>query len=48
MSAIAPAVKGSPRVGCALCTRAVAPGESPRAGRWWWEQSDRERGLHRR
>lgn len=34
-------------IGCAPCTRAVAPGESERAGRWWWEQSDKkECGLH--
>jgi phosphoadenosine phosphosulfate reductase len=36
-----------PSIGCAPCTRAVAPGEDPRAGRWWWEQeSHRECGLH--
>jgi phosphoadenosine phosphosulfate reductase len=34
-------------IGCAPCTRAIAPGESERAGRWWWEQDDRkECGLH--
>ena len=34
-------------IGCAPCTRAVAPGESERAGRWWWEQDQaRECGLH--
>jgi phosphoadenosine phosphosulfate reductase len=34
-------------IGCAPCTRAVAPGELERAGRWWWEQSDKkECGLH--
>ena len=34
-------------IGCAPCTRAVAPGESERAGRWWWEQEDKkECGLH--
>lgn len=39
--------KGYPSIGCAPCTRAVAPGEDPRAGRWWWEQeSHRECGLH--
>ena len=26
---------GYPTVGCAPCTRAVRPGEDPRAGRWW-------------
>ncbi|MDB5594533.1 MAG: hypothetical protein JWM36_1494 [Hyphomicrobiales bacterium] len=34
-------------IGCAPCTRAVAPGEPERAGRWWWEdQSQKECGLH--
>jgi phosphoadenosine phosphosulfate reductase len=33
-------------IGCAPCTRAIAPGEHPRAGRWWWEQSGKECGLH--
>ena len=28
--------EGFPTVGCAPCTRAVAAGEDPRAGRWWW------------
>jgi phosphoadenosine phosphosulfate reductase len=38
-----------PSIGCAPCTRAVAPGEDFRAGRWWWEQGDaRECGLHNR
>lgn len=36
-------------IGCAPCTRAVSPGEHPRAGRWWWEDpKHRECGLHRR
>lgn len=40
--------KGFPSIGCAPCTRAVAPGEDARAGRWWWEQPEhRECGLHR-
>jgi len=39
--------RGFPSIGCAPCTRAVAPGESERAGRWWWEQEDKkECGLH--
>lgn len=39
--------RGFPSIGCAPCTRAVEPGEDPRAGRWWWEQADtRECGLH--
>jgi len=33
-------------IGCAPCTRAILPGEEPRAGRWWWEQSKKECGLH--
>jgi bifunctional enzyme CysN/CysC len=34
-------------IGCAPCTRAVAPGEPERAGRWWWEQDEKkECGLH--
>ncbi len=36
-------------IGCAPCTRAVAPGEPERAGRWWWEDENRkECGLHGR
>lgn len=39
--------KGYPSIGCAPCTRAIEPGESPRAGRWWWEQDGgQECGLH--
>lgn len=39
--------RGFPSIGCAPCTRAVAPGEDPRAGRWWWEQPEnKECGLH--
>ncbi|MDB5642812.1 MAG: phosphoadenylyl-sulfate reductase [Hyphomicrobiales bacterium] len=39
--------RGFPSIGCAPCTRAVAPGEPERAGRWWWEQeSAKECGLH--
>ncbi len=33
-------------IGCAPCTRAIQPGEHPRAGRWWWEISKKECGLH--
>jgi len=34
-------------IGCAPCTRAVAPGEPERAGRWWWESEGKtECGLH--
>ena len=39
--------RGFPSIGCAPCTRAVEPGESERAGRWWWEQGGpRECGIH--
>ena len=38
--------KGFISIGCAPCTRAIAPGEDPRAGRWWWETSQKECGLH--
>jgi sulfate adenylyltransferase large subunit/phosphoadenylyl-sulfate reductase (thioredoxin) len=40
-------VKWFASIGCAPCTRAIAPGEPERAGRWWWEQEDKkECGLH--
>ena len=38
--------KGFLSIGCAPCTRAVETGEDPRAGRWWWESSQKECGLH--
>jgi phosphoadenosine phosphosulfate reductase len=40
--------KGFPSIGCAPCTRAIAPGEDIRAGRWWWESSHKECGLHQK
>lgn len=41
--------KGFVSIGCEPCTRAIAPGEDFRAGRWWWEQSTgKECGLHDR
>ncbi len=41
--------KGFVSIGCAPCTRAIAPGEPERAGRWWWEEeSSQECGLHTR
>jgi phosphoadenosine phosphosulfate reductase len=41
--------KGFASIGCAPCTRAIAPGESERAGRWWWEEDGKkECGLHER
>jgi len=39
--------RGFLSIGCAPCTRAVQPGESERAGRWWWEEDNKkECGLH--
>lgn len=38
--------KGFISVGCQPCTRAIEEGENPRAGRWWWETSQKECGLH--
>src|ERR671912_66167 len=38
---------GFPSIGCEPCTRAIKPGEDPRAGRWWWENAaQKECGLH--
>ncbi|HBA83796.1 MAG TPA: phosphoadenylyl-sulfate reductase [Verrucomicrobia bacterium] len=38
---------GYASIGCACCTRPIAPGEDPRAGRWWWESPEhKECGLH--
>jgi phosphoadenosine phosphosulfate reductase len=36
---------GFASIGCAPCTRAVAPGEDPRAGRWAGKNKT-ECGLH--
>lgn len=39
--------QGYVSIGCEPCTRAIVPGEDPRAGRWWWESMDgKECGLH--
>ena len=38
--------QGFVSIGCAPCTRAIFPGEDARAGRWWWEDSKKECGLH--
>ncbi len=39
--------RGFVSIGCAPCTRAIQPGESPRVGRWWWENEEKkECGLH--
>ena len=35
-------------IGCAPCTRAINAGEDIRAGRWWWESSRKECGLHQK
>lgn len=39
--------RGYVSIGCEPCTKAIRPGEDPRAGRWWWESQDsKECGLH--
>lgn len=39
--------KGYKSVGCGPCTRAVAAGDDPRSGRWWWETgAPKECGMH--
>ncbi|MEM5947423.1 phosphoadenylyl-sulfate reductase [Spirochaetia bacterium 38H-sp] len=38
--------RGYASIGCEPCTRAIVEGESPRAGRWWWEDGKKECGLH--
>ena len=39
--------KGYTSIGCAPCTRPIAPGEPTRAGRWWWESdAPKECGMH--
>lgn len=40
--------KGFISIGCAPCTRAISVGEDIRAGRWWWESSHKECGLHQK
>ncbi len=40
-------LQGYPSVGCEPCSRAIRPGDDPRAGRWWWENAEtRECGIH--
>jgi len=40
--------KSYPSIGCLPCTRAVAPGDDVRSGRWWWENPMfTECGLHK-
>jgi phosphoadenosine phosphosulfate reductase len=39
--------QGYTSIGCAPCTRAVAPGAASRSGRWWWESgAPKECGIH--
>ena len=39
--------QGYASVGCACCTRAIAPDADPRSGRWWWEdEENKECGIH--
>jgi thioredoxin-dependent adenylylsulfate APS reductase len=39
--------RGFASIGCAPCTRAIAPGQAEREGRWWWEDAGKkECGLH--
>jgi len=38
--------KGFVSIGCAPCTRAIQEGDDFRSGRWWWESSKKECGLH--
>ncbi len=39
--------EGYTSIGCLPCTRPVEPGESERAGRWWWETDvEKECGIH--
>ena len=40
--------QGFVSIGCAPCTRAITPDEDIRAGRWWWEASHKECGLHQK
>jgi thioredoxin-dependent adenylylsulfate APS reductase len=39
--------RGYTSIGCAPCTRPVAPGAPSRSGRWWWEtNAPKECGIH--
>ena len=40
--------QGFVSIGCAPCTRAISEDEDIRAGRWWWESSHKECGLHQK
>ena len=37
--------QGFASIGCVPCTRAIAPGEPERNGRWWWEDGHKECGC---
>ena len=39
-------LSGFVSIGCQPCTRAVKPGEGSRSGRWWWEEGEKECGIH--
>lgn len=38
--------QGYKSIGCDPCSRAINEGDDVRAGRWWWESSGKECGLH--
>lgn len=38
--------KGYPSIGCSPCTRPISNGQDERSGRWWWETSKKECGIH--
>ena len=39
--------QGYMSIGCAPCTRTIAPGDDHRSGRWWWEtNAPKECGMH--
>ena len=38
--------KNYPSIGCSPCTRPVENEADIRSGRWWWENSKKECGLH--
>lgn len=38
--------QGYKSIGCDPCSRAINEGDDIRAGRWWWENSGKECGLH--
>ncbi|MEY4767467.1 MAG: Phosphoadenosine phosphosulfate reductase [Pseudomonadota bacterium] len=33
-------------IGCEPCTRPILPNQHERSGRWWWEEGQKECGLH--